>query len=59
MVEGWKGPAKTIGLAAIGVAAIGSVLHGLFARPNTVSAEDDHEAEELVENSLPTEDRRG
>ncbi|WP_374425746.1 formate dehydrogenase subunit beta [Paracoccus sp. (in: a-proteobacteria)] len=59
VVEGWKGPAKTIGLAAIGVAAIGSVLHGLFARPNTVSAEDDHEAEELVENSLPTEDRRG
>jgi formate dehydrogenase iron-sulfur subunit len=53
VVEGWKGSAKTVGLAAIGLAAVGSVLHGLFARPNTVSEHEEHEAEDLVGETDP------
>ena len=52
-VEGWKGITKKLGLAAIGVAAVGSLLHGLLGRANKVTPEDDHEAEELVEHNLP------
>lgn len=55
VVEGWKGVTKTLGLAAIGLAAVGSVLHGLLGRANTVSAEDEHEAEELVDPNPPPE----
>ncbi|MFD1881873.1 formate dehydrogenase subunit beta [Paracoccus pacificus] len=51
VVAGWKGVTKTVGLAAIGIAAVGSVLHGLLARPNTVSVADDENAEELVDDS--------
>ena len=58
LVEGWKGPAKTVGLAAAGLAAAGAVLHGLLARANEVSAEEEHEAEELVEAS-DNDDERG
>ena len=50
VVRGWKGATKTIGLAAIGLAAVGSVLHGLLARANKVSPEDEHEAEALVDH---------
>ncbi|MEF9601098.1 formate dehydrogenase subunit beta [Paracoccus sp. PXZ] len=53
VVEGWKGVTKTLGLAAIGAAAIGSVLHGLMTRANKVSAEDEIHAEELVEGREP------
>lgn len=53
VVEGWKGITKKLGLAAIGVAAVGSILHGLLGRANRVTAEDDREAEEFVEHSLP------
>lgn len=53
VVEGWKGITKKVGLAAIGVAAVGSILHGLLGRANRVTAEDDREAEEFVEHSLP------
>ncbi|WP_349293867.1 formate dehydrogenase N subunit beta transmembrane domain-containing protein [Gemmobacter sp. 24YEA27] len=48
VVESWKGATKTVGLAAIGLAAAGAVLHGLFSKGNTVTAEEEHEAEELV-----------
>ena len=48
VVESWKGATKTVGLAAMGLAAAGAVLHGLFAKGNSVSAEEEHEAEELV-----------
>ena len=53
VVENWKGVTKTVGLAAIGLAAVGSVLHGLLSRGNKVTTEDDLEAEELVERSTP------
>ena len=49
VVEGWKGPAKTIGLAAIGLAAVGTILHGLLGRANKVSAEDEAHAEALIQ----------
>jgi formate dehydrogenase iron-sulfur subunit len=49
VVQGWKGPAKTVGLAAIGLAAAGTLLHGLLGRANRVSAEDEAHAEKLVE----------
>ena len=54
VVEGWKGPAKTAGLAAMGLAAVGAVLHGMFARPNTVSPREEVEAEHLVQKARPT-----
>ena len=50
-VEAWKGPAKTVGLAAAGVAIAGAALHGLFARANKVSAEEEREAQELVDHA--------
>ncbi len=51
LVEGWKGPAKTVGLAAAGLAAVGAVLHGVFAKPNAVTPHEDHEAEALVQEA--------
>ena len=48
-VETWKGPAKSVGLAAIALAAVGSVVHGLMTRANTVSLTDERQAEDLVE----------
>ncbi len=53
LVAGWKGPAKTLGLAAMAAAAVGSALHGLFAKPNEVTAHDEAEAEEIVEEAAP------
>src|SRR5690606_18036260 len=47
-VEAFKGPAKTVGLVAAGAAIAGAALHGLFARANKVSEEDEREAQELV-----------
>lgn len=49
VVEGWKGPAKTVGLAAVGLAAAGAILHGLFARANKVTVTDEAEAAHLVQ----------
>ena len=49
VVETWKGVTKYVGLAAMGAMAIGATLHGLFARANEVSAEEEEKAEELVE----------
>ncbi len=51
VVEGWKGPVKTAGLIAAGVAIAGAALHGLFARANKVSAHEEEEAQELVDNA--------
>jgi formate dehydrogenase iron-sulfur subunit len=49
VIEGWKGGAKTVGLAAIGVAAAGAALHGILGRANRVEAEDEEHAERLVD----------
>jgi formate dehydrogenase iron-sulfur subunit len=49
VVETWKGATKYVGLAAMGFAAAASIFHGVFARPNRVSAEDDENAERLIE----------
>ncbi|PZO67456.1 MAG: formate dehydrogenase subunit beta [Paracoccus denitrificans] len=49
VVRGWKGPTKTIGMAAVGVAAAGVIAHGVLGKPNTVSAHDEQEAEDLVD----------
>lgn len=51
LVETWKGATKSIGLAAMGLAAAGALLHGLFARANRVSVEDEWDAAELVARS--------
>ncbi|KFI33154.1 formate dehydrogenase [Haematobacter missouriensis] len=48
VVSGWKGPAKTAGLAVMGLAAAGAALHGLFGKANKVHPEDEAEAERLV-----------
>ena len=55
VVESWKGATKTVGLAAMGLAAAGAVLHGLFSKGNQVSAEEEHEAEELVVKTAAVE----
>ena len=48
-VEIWKGPAKKAGLVAIGLAAAGAALMGIFGKPLTVPPEDEAEAEKLVD----------
>ena len=48
-VETWKGPAKTVGLAAVALAAVGSLVHGLMTRANTVSVNDERQAEDVVD----------
>ena len=50
VIEGWKGPAKSVGLAAAGFAVVGAALHGLFARANKVTAHDEEEAQEIVDD---------
>jgi formate dehydrogenase iron-sulfur subunit len=54
VVNTWKGVTKYAGLAFMGFVAAGSILHGLFTRPNRVAAEDEENAERLVNE---TEDR--
>ncbi len=49
VVETWKGLTKYVGLAAMGFAVAASVAHGLFARANKVTAEDEENAEKLIE----------
>jgi len=48
VVVAWKGVTKTAGLAAMGFAAAVAVLHGLFARANRVTAEDQENARRLL-----------
>nr|WP_314076108.1 formate dehydrogenase subunit beta [uncultured Roseococcus sp.] len=49
LVETWKGMTKYVGLAVMGFAAVGSLVHGIFGRANRVSREDEENAEKLVE----------
>ena len=56
VVEGWKGPAKTAGLVATGVALAGVALHGLLGRANRVSAEEEAEARALVDGQAGAAD---
>ncbi|MBB5222284.1 formate dehydrogenase iron-sulfur subunit [Amaricoccus macauensis] len=53
VVEAWKGVTKTVGLAAIGVMAVGAALHGFFGRPNEVTGRDREEAQRLVDEERP------
>ncbi|TCZ55611.1 formate dehydrogenase subunit beta [Roseicella aquatilis] len=53
IVQTWKGLTKYVGLAAMGFMAVGSVIHGVFARPNRVSSEDEENAEKLVGTVAP------
>ena len=55
IVQAWKGVTKYVGLAAMGVAAAGAILHGLFGKANTVQPEDEENAEKFVEAA---EDRK-
>lgn len=50
VVKDWKGPTKKIGMAAIGLAAAGSLLHAVLGRPNKVEPEDEAGAERIVAN---------
>ena len=50
-IKNWKGPAKTVGLAVAGLAAVGAVLHGIFGRPNEVTPHEEQEAQELVDEN--------
>lgn len=59
VVEGWKGVTKTAGMAAMGIAAAGAVLMGIFSRGNRVSEHDEAEAEQLVETDLHDPQERG
>ena len=43
---------KTIGMAAIGLAAVGAVLHSIFTKPNRVTEHDQVEAEDMVDDIL-------
>lgn len=51
VVETWKGVTKYVGLAFMGLAAAGSVIHGVLGKPNRVSDEDEEHAEQLVEHN--------
>jgi formate dehydrogenase iron-sulfur subunit len=55
-VEAWKGPVKTVGLAAMGIAAAGAALMGLLTR-NEVSVEEEWEADDLVKSADPAAER--
>lgn len=55
-VEAWKGHGKTVGLLAAGAAVAGVALHGLFARANKVSAQEEQEAEALVASHADASD---
>ena len=54
VVETWKGVTKYVGLAFMGLAAAGSVLHGVLGKPNRVSEEDEEHAEALVDRGAPS-----
>ena len=48
IVRLWKGATKQAGLVAVGLAAAAAALHGLFARADRVTAEDQEKAEGLL-----------
>jgi formate dehydrogenase iron-sulfur subunit len=53
VVQAWKGVAKSAGLVAMGFAALATVLHGVFAKADKVTPEDDEKAEALLETTAP------
>jgi formate dehydrogenase iron-sulfur subunit len=53
IVEAWRGAARSTGLVAMTVAAAAVVLHGVFGRPNRVTAEDEDSAEKTVDGDAP------
>ncbi len=50
LVQGWKGVTKYVGMAAMGLMAVGSIMHGVLGRANRVSREDEEHAEQLVDD---------
>lgn len=50
VVENWKGPTKTIGLAAMGLAAVGSLVMGLLTRSG-IETEDEQRAADMVDRA--------
>jgi formate dehydrogenase iron-sulfur subunit len=52
IVETWKGATKYAGLAVMGLAAAGTLLHGFFGKANRVSRHEEHEAKELVDETV-------
>jgi formate dehydrogenase iron-sulfur subunit len=53
VVQAWKGVTKSAGLVALGFAALATVLHGVFAKPDKVTPEDDEKAAALLETTTP------
>jgi formate dehydrogenase iron-sulfur subunit len=53
VVSAWKGVTKSVGVAAMGLAAAAAVVHGIFARPDRVSAEDERMGEALAKGDRP------
>nr|WP_183826749.1 formate dehydrogenase subunit beta [Rhizobium cellulosilyticum] len=51
VVQTWKGATKYAGLAVMGLAAAGTILHGLFAKTNRVSKHEEQEAQEAVDHA--------
>jgi formate dehydrogenase iron-sulfur subunit len=58
VVQTWKGATKYAGLAVMGLAAAGTLLHGLFGRANRVSKHEEEEAKELVDESVEHVEKR-
>jgi formate dehydrogenase iron-sulfur subunit len=58
VVQTWKGATKYAGLAVMGLAAAGTILHGIFGKANRVSRHEEEEAKELVEDAAQHADRR-
>jgi formate dehydrogenase iron-sulfur subunit len=52
VVQTWKGATKYAGLAVMGLAAAGTILHGLFGKANRVSKHEEEEAKELVDETV-------
>lgn len=49
VVTAWKGMTKSAGLVAMGLAAAATIAHGIFARPDRVTAEDEAAGQALAE----------
>jgi formate dehydrogenase iron-sulfur subunit len=48
VMRAWEGATRSVGIVAMGLAAAAAVLHGLFARPDRVTPEDEAKAEDLI-----------
>ena len=53
IVELWKGTAKPLGLAAIGLALVGAFFHYVTTTPIVVSEEDEEQARRLAKETRP------